>query len=260
MKSGAEEWRAPPGAAGTAGAGTAAGGAAAAGPGGTTTGTTTLAGPRGSLVAEGLRYAVAGRTILDGVDLEVAAGETLAITGPSGSGKTTLMLVLAGLLPPDEGKVRLDGPPADAPDRQAIVLQTLGLAPALTAIENVALPLQARRMQKPMIRRRSEEALESLGLTASARQLAETLSGGQQQRVAIARALAGEPFLLLADEPTAELDADNRERAMNLFLARAAAGSIVVIATHDMEVAEMCRRIVRIGKGQLTEHVPDAPA
>ena len=208
---------------------------------------------RGAVVATDLHYRVAGRAILDGVDLEARAGESLAVTGPSGSGKTTLMLVLAGLIIPDRGEVSLSGPLATAPNRQAIVLQTLGLAPSLTALENVALPLQARKMDRHQIRSRSEKALEALGMQQSARQLAETLSGGQQQRVAIARALAGEPYLLLADEPTAELDADNRERTVELLLARAAAGSIVVIATHDSEVAEACQRTVHIGGGVLVE-------
>ncbi|MGH7640134.1 MAG: ABC transporter ATP-binding protein [Candidatus Dormibacteria bacterium] len=194
------------------------------------------------------------RAILGGVDLEVAAGELVAITGPSGSGKTTFMMVLCGLLAPTSGRVLVDGVPVvageGAPYRLGLVLQNHGLVSILTAQENVALPLQARRMPAREIALRSREALHAVGLDESAEHLAEDLSGGQRQRVGVARALASDPDLLIADEPTSELAQDARRQVLELLRAQTQRGSVVILASHDEEVVASCDRSLRLVDGR----------
>lgn len=193
------------------------------------------------------------RRILDDVELRVRAGETVAVTGPSGSGKTTLMLVLAGLQNPSRGRVRLDGVPIPGGEAGrrlfGVVLQNHGLVAVLTAAENVALPLQAMRMPKAEVAQRTREALSAVGLDENSDHLVQDLSGGQQQRVAVARALAGDPPILLADEPTSELAADFRSIVLKLLTEHAGKGRIVVIASHDPEVLESSDRILRLIDG-----------
>jgi ABC-type lipoprotein export system ATPase subunit len=202
------------------------------------------------LTADAVSYRRAGRTILDAVDLSVAAGQSLAVVGPSGSGKSSLLALLAGLEQPDSGQVRRD--PADGV-RTGIVLQGYGLVSVLTAAENVEVPLQAGvagRLSPAQVRAAAGAALESVGLAEVSDHLVEELSGGQQQRVAVARALAIGPDVVLADEPTAELDHEMKERVVGLLLDVAARGGITVIATHDSEIAARCAREVRLADGR----------
>ncbi len=190
----------------------------------------------------------AGRTVLDRVDLDVAPAASLALVGPSGSGKSTLLALLAGLESPDSGSVDRTVPSTDV----GLVLQGHGLVSLLTAGENVALPLQAPgrpRTSWTEIRARVQEALEQVGLAAVADHLVEALSGGQQQRVAVARALVTGPLLLIADEPTAALDAENREHVADLLFALPARGTAVVIATHDTTLAARPDRVLRVEGG-----------
>lgn len=210
------------------------------------------------LSAKNLRYEAGDRVILDGVDVLAPAGHLLAVCGPSGAGKSSLLSLLGGLLKPDSGTVALDDAPVAVGDlairrRVAMVLQGYGLATALTARENVAIALQARRLPRAQVRQRTESTLTAVGLADVADHLVEDMSGGQQQRVAVARALAAEPDVLLADEPTAELDADNRERILDLLIAAARAGAVVVIASHDPDVVARCDSALELDAGRVTQ-------
>ena len=201
----------------------------------------------------GLVYARGGRVILDGIDVRAAPGERLAITGPSGAGKSTLLAILAGLEAPDRGVVRLGEEvvrPGAGPvlrRRFGIVFQGYGLLSLLTAAENVELVLAARRMRPRDTRARAAGMLAAVGLGARADHLVEELSGGEQQRVAVARALAADPEIVIADEPTAELDAENRERVLALLLGAADRGATVLVATHDPDVWDRCDRRLHLG-------------
>jgi putative ABC transport system ATP-binding protein len=197
------------------------------------------------LTASDLRYVVGGRTILDGISVQASSGRVLAVRGPSGSGKSSLLTMLGGLVAPSGGTVTLDGarvtPGSDVLRRRfGLVPQGYGLVAALTARENVAVVLQAARVPRAQVRSRVQAALESVGLAPVADHLVEDLSGGQQQRVAVARALVTAAEVVLADEPTAELDADNRELVVSLLLERARTGGVVVIASHDPDVVDAC--------------------
>jgi putative ABC transport system ATP-binding protein len=197
------------------------------------------------LTATDVGWEIAGRTILDRVGVTAAAGRLLAVCGPSGAGKSSLLALLGGLIAPSRGTVTLDGDAVVVGDlalrrRVALILQGYGLVTALTARENVAVALQARGRPRSEVRDQTAATLAAVGLADVADHLVEDLSGGQQQRVAVARALATAPDVLLADEPTAELDAENRERIIGLLIALARAGAIVVIASHDPEVIERC--------------------
>jgi len=200
------------------------------------------------LEARGVSVRLAGRLVLDRLDLSGHGGRSVAISGPSGSGKTTLMMVLAGVLVPDEGMVVATG-------RAGFVPQSFGLAPGLTAVENVALPMQAAAERTPPaeIAARSREALEAVGLAGTEDRLVTDLSGGQRQRVAVARVLAEKPDIVIADEPTAELDADSRQRVLRLLLNAGSHGSLVVISTHDPEVADCCDDWWELSDGRLEE-------
>src|SRR5690242_5567393 len=196
------------------------------------------------LRARGLRYMRDGQLILAGVEVNVAAGESLAITGPSGSGKTSLLALLSGLTSPTAGEVRIDGTPlasfAGPATGVAVVLQGYGLVSLLTAAENIAIALRAAGRPPASTLPAAHRALAELGLEAHAGQLVEELSGGQQQRVAVARALALQPRLLTADEPTAELDPAARAVTLAKIFGIPASGGALVLATHDPEVAERC--------------------
>jgi ABC-type lipoprotein export system ATPase subunit len=205
-----------------------------------------------TLSADGVGYVRAGRTILDAVSVTATAGEALAVVGPSGSGKSSLLALLAGLEAPDSGTIRRQ--PPSPPARDGLILQGYGLVSVLTAAENVEAPLQAGvlgRLGRAEIRARSAAALDAVGLGEVADHLVEELSGGQQQRVAIARALAVDPPIVLADEPTAELDHESKQHVVELLLDVAARGGVVVIATHDEEIAERCARQVRLVDGRV---------
>lgn len=199
----------------------------------------------GLLVAEGITLVGGGRQILSGVDLLARSGESLVVTGPSGAGKSSLLLILAGLVAPTAGSVTFSGRAVSIEDdlfrqKRGLVLQNYGLAPALSAIENVTLPLQARGVAARSCVKEALEALAAVGIAALGPRAVGELSGGQRQRVAVARALVGSPELLLADEPTAELDAESRSVVLVALLERARAGATLVIASHDSEVIGSC--------------------
>ncbi len=194
--------------------------------------------------------------LLHDVSLEAHPGRILAVTGSSGSGKTTLLSVLGGLLSPDSGQVAYgDGPVGTRggePRRgTALVLQTYGLVPSLTAEENVAIALRARRVSPVDANRRAHVALGRVGVGDLAERLVTELSGGQLQRVAMARALSVEPDVLLADEPTSELDEHNRDLVVAQIRAEADRGAVVVLATHDPEVADLCDDELHLVDGQV---------
>ncbi len=187
----------------------------------------------------------AGDPVLRGVSVVAQPGQLLAITGPSGAGKTTLLHAMAGLIRPRTGTITVDGealPDRDSAVARGVVLipQENGLAAILTAAENLQVVLMAQGSTPEAARRSTVEALERLGLAGQSDQLVEELSGGQQQRTAIARGLALVGDVLLADEVTSELDAQNRQRVIELLRAEAARGAAVVFATHDPEAAAAC--------------------
>ncbi|HZO76396.1 MAG TPA: ABC transporter ATP-binding protein [Solirubrobacteraceae bacterium] len=198
------------------------------------------------LTGTDLRYAVGDRTILDGISVQASSGRVLAVRGPSGSGKSSLLTMLGGLVAPSGGTVTLDGAPVTPGSdvslrrRFGFVLQGYGLVASLTARENVAVVLQAARVPRAQVRSRVQAVLERVGLAPVADHLVEDLSGGQQQRVAVARALVTAADVFLADEPTAELDADNRALIISLLTERAHTGAVVVIASHDPDVVDAC--------------------
>jgi putative ABC transport system ATP-binding protein len=196
------------------------------------------------LAAHELSYRRDGQQILTGIGLSVAAGQSLAVTGPSGSGKTSLLAILAGLIAPTAGIVRIDGKPVTRFTRPAdgvsVVLQGYGLVALLTAAENVEVALWAAGCPPAAARSESRAALKRLGLLPQAEQLVHQLSGGQQQRTAVARALALKPRLLIADEPTAELDPDARAVTLDQLFATVQDGAAMVLATHDPEVSDRC--------------------
>jgi putative ABC transport system ATP-binding protein len=183
----------------------------------------------------------------------VPPGGTLAVTGPSGAGKSSLLWALAGATP-YSGKVELGGVPVldragAAAAGIALTPQGNGLPSFLTAEENVLLPLLAAGVPPAPARTRTRDALALLDLEASATHLVDELSGGQQQRVALARTLAAEPAVLLADEPTSDLDAGYRQRVLDALRARAAAGAVVVMATHDADAAAELAAELRLDEG-----------
>jgi putative ABC transport system ATP-binding protein len=204
------------------------------------------------LQAIGLSYQRADQQILAGIDLAVAAGQSLAVTGPSGSGKTSLLAILSGLSAPTEGTVLIDNKPltrfAGPPPGVSVVLQGYGLVSLLTAAENVEVALRAAGRPAGTVRSLALAALDQLGLLAHADQLVHELSGGQQQRTAVARALALEPRLLIADEPTAELDPAARILALARMFEIPESGGALVLATHDPEVAERCDQVLDLSQ------------
>jgi putative ABC transport system ATP-binding protein len=185
------------------------------------------------------------RTVFEDFDLTVEAGSVLGLGGSSGSGKSVLCLMLAGLLPPTRGRVVRMAPGGGGDGwSTGIVFQTHGLVSGLTAEENVWLPLQARALRPAQIAERTGWSLAAVGLDKHATRLVDVLSGGERQRVGIARALAADPVALIADEPTSELDPDNRERVLELLVRHALGGRIVVVASDDAEVIGRCSRVV----------------
>ena len=199
------------------------------------------------------------------VDLQIPAGQTVAVAGPSGSGKSSLLLLLAGLERPAAGSVsldgvRLDGLDSDAladlrRDRIGIVFQSFHLLPSLTALDNVALPLQIAG--RPQAMERARELLGRVGLGGRLAHYPSQLSGGEQQRVAIARALVHRPQLLLADEPTGNLD-DHTGALIRelLFELHRDSGATMVLVTHDLDFAARCERVLHLHDGRLHEGTP----
>ena len=204
-----------------------------------------------------------GRTrvrALRGANVAVARGDFLAVTGPSGSGKSTLLHLLGGVDLPTSGHVHFLGrnlAELSVEARAALRLRQVGLVfqrfhllPMLTAIENVELPLAAARVRRRERRERAAAVLERVGLADRLRHRPGELSGGQCQRVAIARALANDPAIVLADEPTGELDRATSQRVLALFQELNAAGTTVVVATHDLELAAGARRRIEVVDGR----------
>jgi putative ABC transport system ATP-binding protein len=209
-------------------------------------------------------YPAAGRPVvgLQDVSLRVAGGEVVAVTGPSGSGKSTLLFLLAGLDRPDGGEVRVAGTDwrtlagaARARFRRrtcGFMAQGMALLPQATAAENVAVPLLLDGVGPDDRQARVAEALSAVELTGDGEKLPDQLSGGQQQRVAIARALVTRPTVVLADEPTANLDSATAQTVTQLLLAAARErGTAVVLVTHDPDVARHADRLVRLRSGRL---------
>jgi putative ABC transport system ATP-binding protein len=200
------------------------------------------------LEARQLACSVDNQELFSGLDLTVWPGERLAVTGPSGSGKSSLLALLSGLARPAGGEVRLDGQPvrtvATPNQGVATILQGYGLVSLLTAVENIEVALIAVGRSHVQATETASDALRRLGLAAHAHQLAEELSGGQQQRVAVARALACEPRLLIADEPTAELDPASRVVVLSRLFEIKDRGAALILATHDPEVAGSCDRVL----------------
>ncbi|MEU9344633.1 ABC transporter ATP-binding protein [Streptomyces sp. NPDC048278] len=211
-----------------------------------------------SVALRGVSRRYPGLTALDGVDLEVAAGEVVMLTGPSGAGKSTVLHVTGGMDRPDEGHVEIDGTELVRRDldrhrrRIGFVFQRFHLLPALTALDNVLAPVLPRRVDFDR-RARGMELLEAVGLDHRADALPSQLSGGQQQRVAVARALVNRPGLLLADEPTGNLDSVIGREIIDLLMSlRERYGMTMLIATHDAEVAANGDRVVRLQDGRIT--------
>jgi putative ABC transport system ATP-binding protein len=199
-------------------------------------------------------------TILAEVDLQIAAGETVAIVGASGAGKSTLLALLAGLDEPSAGRVWLngaeltslneDGRAAVRARHVGFVFQSFHLVPSLTAIENVMLPLELAGL--PHARSSAAEVLAQVNLTPRREHYPRQLSGGEQQRVAIARAFVTRPAVLFADEPTGNLDSVTGERIIDLlFELNRAAQTTLVVVTHDEAIARRCSRIIKIEAGRL---------
>ncbi len=202
-------------------------------------------------------------TILQNIDLEVNAGEAVAIVGASGSGKSTLLGLLAGLDMPTQGKVHLNGIDIfslSEDDRAALrgkilgfVFQSFQLLPALTAIENVMLPLELAGFKKADAT--ALKLLERVGLEKRLKHYPKQLSGGEQQRVAIARAFSTDPKLLLADEPTGNLDAATGTQIIELmFELNREHGTTLVLVTHDEAISNRCSRQIRLASGQLVHN------
>ncbi|CAN5492005.1 ABC transporter ATP-binding protein [soil metagenome] len=204
----------------------------------------------------GLGYAVGTRALVSDVDLDIHAGRMTALSGPSGSGKTTLLSLVGGLLAPTTGSVLLDGEPTwqgsgDPTPSMSFVLQVYGLVPILSARENVSVALRARGSAPRAADEAAEEMLDRLRIGDLSGRQVEELSGGQLQRVACARALVVAAPVLLADEPTSELDRSTRDVVMELLRERADAGAAVVVATHDPEIAERCDDRRHLDEGRL---------
>ncbi|MEV6294345.1 ABC transporter ATP-binding protein [Streptomyces sp. NPDC051896] len=211
---------------------------------------------------------------LRGVSLEVRRGELVALKGRSGSGKTTLLNIVGGLDTPDRGRVEVDGRQLGElgesellrlrRDRIGFVFQSFGLIPILTAAENVGVPLRLRRADPREREERVELLLSLVGLAGHAAQRPGELSGGQQQRVAIARALANRPALLIADEPTGQLDAETGHAVMELLRAvvrseRPASSDpdgppSALVATHDATLLDLADRVLELRDGEIVEH------
>ncbi len=200
--------------------------------------------------------------ILNGVSLTVGQGETLAVVGPSGSGKTTMLMLMAGLERPSSGAVRMAGKDLTAMgedelarfrrENLGIVFQAFHLIPTMTALENAALPLEFAH--HPEARRLAREALEQVGLGHRAGHYPSQLSGGEQQRVALARAFAPRPRIILADEPTGNLDEGTGARVMELlFKMQAEDRATLVLVTHDRNLAGRCGRTASMHSGRMEE-------
>ncbi len=210
-----------------------------------------------------------GLTILEGVDLTLNSGRSLAITGRSGSGKTTLLSLLAGLDQPSTGRVHLDGHDLNTLDEEkramlrrrlvGFVFQSFQLIPTLDAMENVLIAAELAGIGQPDTR--SREALERVGLARRTHHLPRQLSGGEQQRVALARAFVHTPRILFADEPTGNLDGESaRVVTRLLFDLQRSSGTTLVLVTHDLGLAEQCDQRLALVEGRLAQVDGNTPA
>ncbi|HKR64037.1 MAG TPA: ABC transporter ATP-binding protein [Thermoanaerobaculia bacterium] len=208
---------------------------------------------------------------LHDVTLDIARGDFVALAGPSGSGKTTLLNIIGCIDKPDRGRVVIDGIDASAVplhrlaatrrDTLGFVFQTFNLVPVLTAFENVEYPLLLKGIPKRERRTRVAHWLEQTGIAAQAKQRPDQLSGGQRQRVAIARAMAGDPKLVVADEPTANLDSDTASRILDLLAdINRDTNCTFVFSTHDPSLISRARRVIRITDGRISQEVSDVRA
>ena len=208
-------------------------------------------------------YRIGARTFdaLRQVSLTIARGEFVAIVGPSGSGKSTLLNLMTGIDKPTEGQVWIEGVRLDALDENAlarwrghnvgIVFQFFQLLPTLTALENVSLPRQLRQLWRSDDMGRALEILERVGMTEHAAKLPSELSGGERQRVALARALINDPPILVADEPTGNLDSATGEQIVRLFQEQHRLGKTVILVTHEPRVAEIATRRIHMLDGRI---------
>jgi putative ABC transport system ATP-binding protein len=201
--------------------------------------------------------------VFQDVNLEIREGEFLALMGPSGSGKSTLLNILAGLDTPDRGRVVVDGQDVTAMNGRRLaawrsthvgfIFQFYNLLPVLTAAQNVELPLLLTRLSKKQRRDHVMAALEVVGLTDRAEHFPRQLSGGQQQRVGIARAIVSDPVMILADEPTGDLDAASGKEVLDLLQRLSAEfGKTILMVTHDAHAAERAQAIMHLDKGVLS--------
>jgi len=198
--------------------------------------------------------------VLDGIDLQIKQGEFVAIMAPSGMGKSTLMNIIGCLDHPSAGRYILDGNEVELMDdddlsrtrnkKIGFVFQSFNLLPKTTALENVELPLLYSPEDHDLAAR-AQAALEAVGLGDRLHHVPSELSGGQQQRVAIARALVNDPALVLADEPTGNLDSASSEEVMNIFKKLNASGRTIILVTHEAEVAEQAQRIIKMKDGRI---------
>ncbi len=199
---------------------------------------------------------------LDGLDLEVPAGEFMALMGPSGSGKTTLLNLIAGIDKPTSGKLIIDGVNIADLSRNKLaawrsenvgyVFQLYNLVPVLTAFENVELPMLLHKLPRPERRKRVQQALEDVGIADRAEHFPRQLSGGQEQRVAIARAIVTDPTILVADEPTGDLDKTSARSIMELLSRlNQEQGKTIVMVTHDPHTTEYATRTLHLDTGKL---------
>ena len=205
--------------------------------------------------------------VLKGIDLTINKNEYVALMGPSGSGKSTLMNILGCLDSPTSGKYILNGQDVSAMDDNSLaevrnqeigfVFQQFNLLPRLTALENVALPLVYAGMKKKPRNQKASQVLEMVGLTDRAHHKPNELSGGQCQRVAIARALVNEPAIILADEPTGNLDSVTSQEIMEIFGDIHKAGNTVILVTHEEDIANHAHRIVRLRDGMVEADFPN---
>jgi len=203
--------------------------------------------------------------VLKGIDLDIYKNQYVALMGPSGSGKSTLMNLLGCLDTPTSGSYVLNGSDASALDDNALaeiqnneigfVFQTFNLLPRSTALDNVALPLVYAGWGKEERIARAQEVLEQVGLGDRMDHKPNQLSGGQRQRVAVARALVNRPALILADEPTGNLDSKTSVEIMKLFDAIQAAGNTVVLVTHEEDIAQHAKRVIRLVDGNIDSDI-----
>jgi putative ABC transport system ATP-binding protein len=207
--------------------------------------------------------------ILKGISLEIGRGEAVGLVGPSGSGKSTLLMTMAGLERPDAGRVIVDGVDLTGLDEDAlarfrgrrigIVFQQFYLVPTMTALENVALPLELANEEGAF--ERAQEELRLVGLGERLHHYPAQLSGGEQQRVAIARALVANPAIVVADEPTGNLDDTTGASIIDLLFAlKRDRGSTLILVTHDLELARRCDRVVRLRSGRIEADTAAAAA